>query len=190
MKLVNMKISDNDSEKMVKIETKRLILREYKESDWKAVHLYGQQENILIYEAWGPNSEEQTKAFIEKSINERKENPRKAFELCVTLKYDGKLIGGCGFRIKKENRIRGDFGYIINPDFWNKGFATEASKGLLDYMIKQYNITEIEATCDILNLQSQRVLEKCGLQKIKEIKNEIEMKGRFRDTYLYERIIK
>lgn len=93
-------------------------------------------------------------------------------------------------KIKNENKIRGDFGYIINPDFWNKGFATEASKGLLDYMIKQHNIIEIEATCDVLNLQSQRVLEKCGLRKIKEIKKDIEMKGRFRDSYLFERIIK
>ena len=175
---------------MIKIKTERLILREYKESDWQFVHQYGQQENILIYEAWGPNTEEQTKAFIKKSIIDRKENPRRAFELCVTLKSSLKLIGGCGFRIKKENNKRGDFGYIINPDYWNKGYATEASKGLLDFMIKNHGITEIEATCDVLNLQSKRVLEKCGLKKIKEIKNDMEMKGRFRDTCHFERIIK
>jgi [ribosomal protein S5]-alanine N-acetyltransferase len=174
----------------VKIETERLILREYKESDWKAVHQYGQKENILIYEAWGPNTEEQTKAFIEKSIKERKENPRRTFELCITLKSTKELIGGCGFRINKENDKRGDFGYIINPEYWNKGYATEASKGLLDFMVENYGITEIEATCDVLNLPSKRVLEKCGLKMIKEIKNDIEMKGRFRDTFHFERIIK
>jgi len=175
---------------MIKIETDRLILREYVASDWEAVHIYGKQERILIYEVWGPNTEEQTKAFIEKSIGERKENPRRAFELCVTLKRDNKLIGGCGFRINKENNTKGDFGYIINPNYWDKGYATEASKGLLNFMIKNHDITEIEATCDVLNLQSIRVLEKCGLKKTKEIKNDIEMKGRFRDTYHFKKVIK
>ncbi|NQX81850.1 MAG: GNAT family N-acetyltransferase [Flavobacteriaceae bacterium] len=174
---------------MIKIETERLIIREYKESDWEFVHLYGQQGDILIYEVWGPNTEEQTKAFIEKSINERKENPRREFELCVTLKSSLKLIGGCGFRIKKENNKRGDFGFIINPDYWNKGYATEASKGLLDFMIENHGITEIEATCDVFNLASKRVLEKCGLIKIKKIKNDKEIKGRIRDTYHFERTI-
>jgi ribosomal-protein-alanine N-acetyltransferase len=175
---------------MIRIETERLILREYEKSDWKDVHLYGQQENILIYEVWGPNTEEQTKDFIEKSINERKEKPRRAFELCVTLKSTRNLIGGCGFRINKENKKRGNFGYIINPEYWNKGYATEASKGLLNFMVENYDITEIEATCDVLNLQSKRVLEKCGLEKTKEIKKDIEMKGRYRDTLHFERIIK
>ena len=175
---------------MIIIETERLILREYEKHDWEAVHQYGQQENILIYEVWGPNSKEQTKAFIEKSISERKENPRRAFELCVTLKSTKQLIGGCGFRIKKDNNKRGDFGYIINPEYWNNGYATEASKGLLNFMVENFGITEIEATCDVLNLQSKRVLEKCGLNKIREIKNHIEMKGRFRDTFYFERIIK
>ena len=175
---------------MIKIETERLILREYQESDWESVHQYGQQESILIYEIWGPNTVEQTKAFIEKSIIERKENPRRAFELCVTLKSNMELIGGCGFRINSENKKRGDIGYIIKPDYWNKGFATEASKGLLDFMVKNHSITEIEATCDALNLQSIRVLEKCGLKKTKEIINEIEIKGRISDTYHFEKIIK
>jgi len=175
---------------MIRIETERLILREYEKTDWQAVHLYGQQEHILIYEVWGPNTEEQTKEFIEKSINERKEKPRRAFEICVTLKSAKNLIGGCGFRINKENNKRGNFGYIINPEYWNKGYATEASNGLLNFMVENYGITEIEATCDILNLQSKRVLEKCGLEKTKEIKNDIEMKGRFRDTLHFERLIK
>ena len=172
---------------MIKIETERLILREYQKTDWEAVHSYGQQADILIYEAWGPNSEADTKAFIEKVIIDSKKQPRMAFELCITLKSNGKLIGGCGFRIHKENLNKGDFGYIIHPDYWNKGFATEAAKALLYFMVKNKDIKKIEATCDRLNIASQRVLKKCGLQNVGVVKQDFEMKGRLRDTYFFEK---
>ena len=170
---------------MIAITTKRLILREYQESDWEAAHRYSKMEDILIYEAWGPNDEKATQAFIARTIDERKQQPRTTFELCVTLKNTGKLIGGCGFRIEKDNPSKGNFGYIIHPDFWNNGYATEAASGIIDYMVNNYGIKEIEATCDVLNLASQKVIQKCGLEKVKEIKDDFEMKGRMRSTFVF-----
>lgn len=172
---------------MIKIETERLILREYKESDWEAVHVYSQQEEILAYEAWGPNTEEETKAFIRRSIDERNEIPRKGITLAITLKNEGDLIGGCGFRISDESANQGYFGYIINPKFWGKGFATEACKSLLDFVVREFAITEIEAKCDVLNIASQKVLEKCGLKVVKKFKQKKKVKGRFPDTFLYKK---
>ncbi|KAA3600865.1 MAG: N-acetyltransferase [Calditrichaeota bacterium] len=172
---------------MIKIETERLILREYRESDWEAVHIYSQQEEILVYEAWGPNTEEETKAFVNRSIDEKNEIPRKGITLAITLKNEGKLIGGCGFRINEESRNRGYFGYIINPNFWNQGFATEACKALLSFVVKEFAITEIEAKCDALNVPSQKVLEKCGLKVAKRFKQKKKVKGRFPDTLLFQK---
>ena len=175
--------------KMIVIETDRLILREYVVNDWEAVHIYAQQEKVLKYEMWGPNSIQQTKAFIEKSITSRKENPRRNFELCIILKNTGDLIGGVGFRLIKRNSKRGNLGFIINPEYWEKGYATEASLGLLSYMIQNYNITEIEASCHIYNRSSERVLEKCRLKKTKKIKNDLETNGKFQEFYYFEKII-
>jgi ribosomal-protein-alanine N-acetyltransferase len=174
---------------MVRIETERLILREYAVSDLEAIHRYTQREDILIYEAWGPNTLKQSEAWIQQSIEDSKKKPRTTFELTITVKPTGQLVGGCGFRIKKDNPTRGDFGYIINPNYWNRGYATEAALGIIQYMIENYSITELEATCDVLNIASQKVIQKCGLVIIKEIKGDVETKGRIRDTYLFERII-
>ena len=175
---------------MISIKTNRLILREYREGDWESVHQYAQQEKILIYEDWGPNSEDQTKEFVRKAVEDSKQIQRKTFELGITLKNTKELIGGCSFRIKKDNINRGDFGYIINPLYWNKGFATEASEGLLAFMISNHGITQIEATCDVLNLASKRVLEKCGMKAKKEFTNAINSKGRIRTSFYFEKIIK
>lgn len=173
---------------MPKITTDRLILREYKFSDWQDVHQYASNPDILHYEAWGPNTKEQTKEYIQRTIKDNKAKLRFTYELCIILRKNKQLIGGCGFRIKKDDVTRGDFGYIIHPDYWNNGFATEAACGLIDYMMKKHNIKVIEATCDVLNIASRKVIEKCGLELIETRKNDIEMKGRVRDSYMFEKV--
>ena len=174
---------------MIQIETERLLLREYQMSDWRAVHHYAQQKDILIYENWGPNTEEQTKDFIRRAMAGRAARPRRVFELGIILKEVQTLIGGCGFRVDRQNARKGDFGYIINPEFWNNGYATEASQGLLDFMIKTHGVTQITATCDVLNIPSKKVLEKCGLKLFREVKSDFEMKGRHRDSYYFAKYI-
>lgn len=173
----------------MQIETNRLLLREYVESDWAAVHEYAQQESILIYEAWGPNTEEDTKGFIYNAIADSKKNTRSVFEIAIVLKEKEMLIGGTSFRIHPDNKKRADFGYIINPKYWKQGFATEASMGLINFMIEDQGLTEIEATCDQLNKASQRVLEKCGLLRVKLLKNHKQFKGDTHDTCVYEKLV-
>lgn len=123
---------------------------------------------------------------IEKAIKDRQESPRLTFELCIVLKSTMNVIGGCGFRIKPNNHQRCDFGYIIHPAYWNKGYATEASNGLIDYMTYHLSISEIEATCDPLNSASIKVLRKCGLNLLKKVKNDRKIRGSMRDTCFFE----
>jgi hypothetical protein len=48
----------------MEIETKRLMLRNYLEEDWKTVHEYASEYEFSKYQIWGPNTVEETKAFI------------------------------------------------------------------------------------------------------------------------------
>ncbi|WP_052496401.1 GNAT family N-acetyltransferase [Pedobacter lusitanus] len=170
-----------------RIETERLILREYQEADWEAVHEYAKLEEILIYENWGPNSEADTIEFIETVMESRNAIPRVSFELAIILKEEEMLIGGCGFRFDTAEKSKGNLGYIINPAYWRSGYATEATKALIEFAAGKLNVKTVEATCDVLNLASQAVLKKCGFFRVKLIKKDIEMKGRFRDTFVYEK---
>lgn len=173
----------------IRITTPRLLLREYKRSDWRRVHEYAQNEQAVQYESWGPNSAEETRRFVKVIMENGRLEPRYIVELAIILQKERKLIGGCGLRIDTENTRKGDFGYIINPAYWNKGYATEAATALINYAAENLGIMELEATCDVMNKASQRVLEKCGLKRVKLIENHFEMKGRIRDSYLYEIIL-
>jgi len=173
----------------MQIQTDRLLLREYINTDWEAVHEYARQEDILIYEAWGPNHVDDTLAFIELVIDDQMRQPRTRFDLAIILKNENKLIGGCRFAFTDSSQTRGTVGYIINPNYWQKGYASEATNALIDHFSALYNLKLIEATCDVLNIASQKVLEACGFKLKATIEKDLEMKGRYRDTYVYEKLI-
>ncbi|AMP97019.1 hypothetical protein AY601_0046 [Pedobacter cryoconitis] len=169
------------------IETERLILREYVVADYKAVHEYASQEKILVYENWGPNTEADTSKFIAEALKLKAAVPRVSFELAIILKEENRLIGGCGFRFDLKEAHKGNLGYIINPLYWRTGYAKEATNALIQFVASELDVKTIDATCDVLNLASQAVLKHCGFFRIKLIKKHFEMKGRVRDTFVYER---
>lgn len=154
--------------------------------DWQAVHEYASQGEILIYEPWGPNSVEDTKAFVDQSIAHAKENPQRTFECAICLKESGQLIGGCGLKYLMHDPEVLNLGYIINPKYWTQGFATEAAVALIKYAHNNLTFKSIKATCDEQNIQSIRVLEKCGMKRTKVSSRMLKLKNRRSRTYHFE----
>ena len=68
---------------MVIIQTKRLVLRDFNEDDWEAVHEYASDPEVVRYMEWGPNTEEETRNFIKRAISHQNEKPRRNFTLAI-----------------------------------------------------------------------------------------------------------
>jgi RimJ/RimL family protein N-acetyltransferase len=102
---ISFRVTTKTREFMEVIRTKRLILRDFEEADWEAVHSYGSDLEVVRYMDWGPNTEEDTKKFIQQTIASQKEQPRRIYTLAIVLKPKNKLIGGCGIYVSNpENR--------------------------------------------------------------------------------------
>lgn len=170
----------------MEILTKRLLLREYRLDDWEAVHLYNSDADALKYEAWGPNSVIQTKAFVQACLDHAAEKRRTRVELVVCLQQTGQLIGGCGLLLGERRKGVATMGYTFNRDFWGNGYATEAAMAMVELSRSIMGIHTVFATCNSENIASQKVLQKCGLQPVGMLA-ELEMvKGKFRDMIHYE----
>jgi [ribosomal protein S5]-alanine N-acetyltransferase len=52
------------------LETERLLLREYKETDFEAVQLYASNPEVVRYMEWGPNTEKDTRQFLQMRIHQ------------------------------------------------------------------------------------------------------------------------
>lgn len=103
-------------------------------------------------------------------------NDKDIFKWSIFLKETGECIGrlSCHERnIEDENitnpNIRG-VGWLIDPNYQGQGYATEAAKGMIDYMFLTCDIEKIITGACILNTPSWHLMEKLGFEKLPKTK--------------------
>lgn len=168
-----------------RIETKRLLIREFKTEDIIDIHEYASDPIVSKYVPWGPNTMEETKEFVFQCIRQQNDKNRKDFELVVIERSIDKLIGACGIHISNEENREGWIGYSLNSKFWEKGYATEIAKELLKVGFKNFKLYRIFATCHPENIGSEKVLKKIGMKKEGHLRKHLLYKGSWRDSLLY-----
>ena len=81
-----------------------------------------------------------------------------------------KMIGNINLKMLNNNTA--SLSYIINPDYWNQGYATEASKRVIEYAFDKLQVAKIVSDCNENNLASIKILkDKLGMKLI-EIKQD------------------
>jgi RimJ/RimL family protein N-acetyltransferase len=148
---------------MKPIETERLLLRKFTEADFPAVHGYASAAENIIYMPWGPNSEEETRAFIRMAIREADAVPCQNRQYAVVHKESGALIGGCDLALRREGE--GSLGWILHRDHWRRGYGTEIGEALLRLAFEKLGLHRVIATCDADNAASYGVMEKIGMRR-------------------------
>ena len=127
-----------------------------------------------------PKSPDETKNYLEKCELQWRSENQDLFEFEILLKEENatsiselKSIGGISFELLDSNpdivKIFGnnvaDMGWILDKNFWNKGFVTEAANLIVDF-VKSLGVKMIFAQCDSENIGSWRVMEKIGMKRI------------------------
>ena len=139
----------------------RLVLRKPQPRD--AVDIferYARDAEVTRFLVWQPHeSVSVTERFVAGCIA-LWENGN-AFPWVITLRSDGALLGMIELRI---NGSKADMGYVLARPFWGNGYASEAARGVADWVIAQPDVFRVWAVCDVENAASARVLEKAGMQ--------------------------
>ena len=169
----------------VTLQTERLILRDFREEDWCDVHEYGSDPTVVKYMPFGPNTQDETKAFINRVLGNQKAQPRISYNFALINKLDDKLIGACAVSIKTVESKEGEIGYILNRNYWNRGYMTEAARQVVGFGFAQLGLHRIIATCDPANTGSYRVMEKLGMQREGYLREYKLWKGTWHDFLLY-----
>jgi len=96
----------------------------------------------------------------------------------------GALVGAISLMIKREHR-RAELGYWIALDCWNRGYATEASRRLIDFGFEFLDLHRIEARHFLRNPASGRVMEKLGMQQEGVERDQVIKSDRFESLAVY-----
>jgi ribosomal-protein-alanine N-acetyltransferase len=169
----------------VTLESKNLILREFHGTDASAVHAYASDAEVVQHQVWGPNTESETKIFIEHSISNQLKTPRTVYEFAIVLKDSGELIGGGGIHPTDPHQTIADMGYTLAKKYWGQGYGTEAAQCMTDFGFQVLKLHRIWATCRPENFASARVLEKCGMIREGYLQKNIWQRDRWVDSLLY-----
>jgi [ribosomal protein S5]-alanine N-acetyltransferase len=167
------------------LETSRLILRDFVQSDWQGIHSYASDPEVVRYLPFGPNTEDDTKNYLQIEIKAHRKRNRQHFALAIALKEDKQFIGTCRISITDPNKSEGSIGFSLIREFWGQGYATEASQKLLEFGFQELKLHRIFATCDPRNNLSARVLVKIGMRQEGYLKEYELKKGEWQDRLLY-----
>ncbi|OXM14769.1 GNAT family N-acetyltransferase [Paenibacillus herberti] len=165
------------------LETDRLIIREFTHEDTASVHQYASDIEVTKHTIWGPNTEEETREFIERVVETQGQQPRVDYELAVVLKVSHELIGGCGLHTSDPRQA--EIGYCFNPTFWRKGYASEAVGALVQFGFGELGLHRTYARCRPENTGSAKVMERIGMKYEGHLRGHMWYKGVWHDSLQY-----
>ncbi len=149
------------------IETERLILRPFLETDAADVLEYLEKPAVNCFACMKLNSIEEAKEEMKKRVGEIE------YYFAITLKDTGKVIGEIdaypepGEPHSDESAPKDTFSpcWMLNKAYQGKGYAYEAAHAFFDYLFKEKGARRIYAYTEDYNTSSQHLCEKLGMRR-------------------------
>ncbi len=168
--------------------TSRLILRDFKEADWPALHLFRSDPDVARYMGWEPATPEETRAWVLATIPYNQEQPRSSYNLSMVRRSDERIVGWIGIgrpshRGAYEREY--DFGYALARAYWGHGYMAEALRALLQFAFEELRAQRVFGECDARNIASARVMEKAGMRREAEFRHRYKSAGEAQNNFRY-----
>jgi [ribosomal protein S5]-alanine N-acetyltransferase len=144
------------------LKSERLNLRPINLSDLNNIHqLHSLPETDEFNTLGIPENIEETKVILDQWISENQKEKNQIYTFVI--EFQQQFVGLITLNLGKEKYKNAEFWYKLHVNFWNKGFATEALKTLINFAFNDLNLHRITAGCAVENIGSIRVLEKVGM---------------------------
>lgn len=138
------------------METERLKLRRFMQTDLNDVHRYLSKETVVKYEPYNPLTISESTEFVGKmSLSED--------FWAVELLETGQVIGQV--YLSKQHQDNWEVGYVFNDEFSKHGYATEAVGALISDLFENDKAHRISAHCNPENSNSWRLLERLDFRR-------------------------
>ncbi|MDB5034788.1 MAG: GCN5-related N-acetyltransferase [Chlorobi bacterium] len=166
------------------IPTERLLLRKLRLEDAADVFDYASDPEVSRYVVWDThNSIEDSRGFLAATIEQYRNGHVSSWG--IELRSTGRVIGTIGFVYWNIDHARTEIGYAMHRRDWGKGLMTEAVRGVIDFGFATMELNRIEARCEAVNTGSWRVMEKAGMTFEGILRQQMYVKGSYRDLKMY-----
>ena len=143
------------------IQTKRLTLRPWAESDAAILFKYAKDPELGPRAGWSPHSsEEESLEIIRKFfMNDH--------TWAIVLKKSSTVVGCIGYLPASASNLtiaedQAEVGYWVARPYWGEGICTEALQKVIDHCFNKEGFNVLWGDYFLDNPASGRVMEKCG----------------------------
>ena len=154
-----------------RIETERLILRGFEQSDLEDFYEYASVEGVGEMAGWAHHeSIDKSAEILGRFIEEDK-------TFAIVLKENNKVIGSLGIEkygleeklTEFDGYLGREIGYVLSKDYWGMGIMPEAVGAVINYLFSDMNLDFLTCGYYDFNSQSKRVQEKCGFKPYRKL---------------------
>jgi len=167
------------------LRTERLLLRPFTVHDVAAVHRYASDPEVTVHMTWGPNTDEETLAFVRQAAVAGQGDQPSAIELAIEEIGVPGPIGGAGLYRRDAVRREFEIGYCLRRDRWRQGIMTEAVRELVRCAFEDLGVHRLVGLVAPENVASARVLRKAGMTHEGRLRGYLFAKGKWWDFDLY-----
>ncbi len=164
--------------------TERLVLRPFRRGDEPAVLAYRRRADVCRYIPADPMTEEKAADFITDRMNATRiaaDGDRMVF----AVELDGLVIGDVLVRVGQLADRQAEVGWVFNPDFTGRGYATEAARDLVELAFGPMRMHRVWAQLDPRNTASARLCERLGMRHEGHLRQDMWLKGEWTDSAIY-----
>jgi RimJ/RimL family protein N-acetyltransferase len=167
------------------LQTERLRLRPFQESDGDAVYALHSNAQVLRYWDSPPwsESDDRRERFLS-GCRQMAEDGTGA-RLAVDRLSDGVFLGWCGLSQFNPVYRSASLGYCFNEAAWGHGYGTETARAVLSWAFGTLDLNRVQAEADTRNAASGRVLEKLGFVLEGTLRENCIVNGDLSDSWVY-----
>ena len=166
------------------IRTPRLLLRAYAPGDVDAVYAYHRLPQTARYLGHEPMSRAEAEALVTRRIGSSTlAGVGEVLNLVIELAQTRALVGDCVLFWRSQGQA--EVGYVLNPAYHGRGYATEAVAALLRLGFADLGLHRVAARCDARNTASARVMERAGMRREAHLVQSEFIKGEWTDELIY-----
>ncbi|HEY0124889.1 MAG TPA: GNAT family protein [Rhizobium sp.] len=165
--------------------TERLILRSFVPEDFEAYSAYRSLPAVYRYLYGDPPWAHAMRERFDAGLNTRLSEDGDILRCAVVRREDQALLGQVSLKLASKAALQAEVGYIFNPAYAGKGYATEAARAIIDLGFSTFGFHRVFARLDAQNTASVGVVERLGLRREAHLIENDRFNGIWGDEYVY-----
>ena len=168
------------------MHTERLLLRPFAEGDLHDLHVMQSDAEVVRYLYHDVRSLDDVRISLARKMGSVSiSGEGDGVTAAVILRDTGELVADVSLWLVSEGHEQGELGFVVHPSHQRLGYATEASRRMLEFAFTTMRLHRVIGRLEARNVASAGVLEKLGMRREAHFIENEWVKGEWQSEYVY-----